>query len=243
MFRSCRARTRVSSSLMEVRFPMAISGTSLDRILESVATAFSKQLQRSSHFASTRIAIGLATTMSLPLIMSGCGGGGYAGGGIASLSATSFVIDAGQSVDVTANLTGSYKVAWAFNGSSCSGNACGALSTASGLTTTYTAPSGITSPMQITLLASIPQTKSQEAVNITVNPDPTINGAPRAGIEGSTYSTMIVSAGGTSPLKTIVATGSLPPGLSFNASTGEIAGTPTATGTLAFMMQLTDTSS
>ena len=69
---------------MEVRFPMAISGTTLDRIVALVATTFSKQLHRSSRFASLRIAVGLAATMSLALIISGCGGGGYAGGGIAS---------------------------------------------------------------------------------------------------------------------------------------------------------------
>jgi large repetitive protein len=53
---------------------------------------------------------------------------------------------------------------------------------------------------------------------------------------------MILSAGGTSPLKTWVASGALPPGLSFNATTGEVSGTPTATGTFPFMVQLTDTS-
>ena len=132
----------------------------------------------------------------LCLVLSGCGGGGYAGGGISSLSATSFVLDAGQSVKITANLTGTYQVAWSFSGSSCSGSACGSLSSSNGSTITYTAPSGITAPMQVTLLAAIPNTKSQETVSITVNPDPTLTGVPPAGVVGQAYSTTIVSARG-----------------------------------------------
>ena len=183
-----------------------------------------------------------ALTAMLCLTMSNCGGGGYAGGGIASLSATSFVLDAGQSVNVTANLSGSYTVGWAFTGSTCNGAACGALSSSTGATVTYTAPAGLTQPMQVTLVASIPNTRNQETVTITVNPDPTLTGVPPAGTVGSAYNTMIVSAGGTTPLTTVMLNGSLPPGLSFNASTGAITGTPTAVGTFAFTVQLTDSS-
>ena len=228
---------------MEVRFPMVLAGTSFSRAVRSVTNFLSKdRIARFFQAVGSRAALGTATTLLLFVALNGCGGGGYAGGGIASLSATSFVIDSGQSINITANLTGKYQVGWAFDGSSCNGSACGAVSSASGLTTTYTAPEGVTSPIQVKLIASIPQTKSQETVNITVNPAPTITGAPPAGIVGSTYSTMIVSAGGTSPLKTWVASGAVPPGLSFNAATGEIAGTPTATGTFQFMVQLSDTS-
>ena len=228
---------------MEVKFPMTFAGTSLGSVVEAITAVLSKRhITQRVRDTRSRFAIGIAAMLFAITALNGCGGGGYAGGGIASLSATSFVIDAGQSVNITANLTGSYQVGWAFNGSSCNGTVCGALSSASGTTTTYTAPSGITSPMQVTLLASIPKTKSQETVTITVNPDPTITGVPPAGIVGSAYTTMIVSAGGTSPLKTVMASGTLPPGLSFNAATGEIAGTPTATGTFPFTVSLTDTS-
>ncbi len=179
---------------------------------------------------------------TLSLLLSGCGGGGYAGGGISSLSATSFVLDAGQSMPVTANLSGSFEVAWSFTGASCSGTGCGTLSSSTGTSTTYTAPSGITSPMQVILVATIPNTKSQETVTITVNPDPTMTGVPPAGIVGSPYSTTIVSAGGTAPLTTSISGGSLPAGLTFNAATGAISGTPTAAGTFAFAVKLVDAS-
>ena len=222
---------------------MVLAGTSFPGVWKTIAT-FLNQRQLVRRFQAVRCSVVLlpAALLAMCVSLSSCGGGGYAGGGIASLSATSLVIDAGQSVDITANVSGNYQVAWAFDGSACSGSACGALSVASGITTTYTAPPGITSPMQVKLVASIPKTKSLETVNITVNPDPTITGVPPAGIVGSAYSTTIVSSPGTAPLTTVVSSGALPPGLSYNSATGEISGTPTATGTFAFTLKLTDTS-
>ena len=212
-------------------------------VISTTSPAFSRAIRHFERFCSrTSGGSVLLFLLGMVLLMSGCGGGGYAGGGIASLSATSFVIDAGQSVNVTANLTGNYQVGWAFTGSTCSGTACGALSSSTGTTVTYTAPAGVTQSMQVTLMAAVPDTKNQETVTITVNPDPTLTGVPPAGIVGSTYGAMIVSAGGTSPLTTTMLNGSLPPGLSFNATTGAITGTPTAAGTYAFSVQLTDSS-
>jgi hypothetical protein len=178
----------------------------------------------------------------LSLLLSGCGGGGYAGGGISSLSATSFTLDAGQSMPVTANLSGSYGVTWTLSGIACSGTGCGTVSASTGASTTFTAPAGITSPMQVILTAAIPDTKSEETVTITVNPDPTLAGAPPAGIVGSPYSTTIVSAGGTASLTTTMSGGSLPPGLTWNAATGAVSGMPTAAGTFTFTVKLVDSS-
>ena len=45
---------------------------------------------------------------------------------------------------------------------------------------------------------------------------------------------------GTRPYTWIIATGSLPPGLNLAAATGTISGTPTATGTYTFFVQVTD---
>lgn len=213
-------------------------------VISTTSPSLSKMIRHIERFCA-RTAGGMVLFLlglALSAVMSGCGGGGYAGGGISSLSATSFVLDAGQSVNVTANLTGKFEVQWAFTGSSCGGSACGALSSSTGVTVNYTAPAGITQQMQVKLVATIPNTNDQETVTITVNPDPTLTGAPPAGIVGSAYTATIASAGGTAPLKTLMASGSLPPGLNFNAASGVISGTPTATGTYAFKVQLTDSS-
>jgi hypothetical protein len=172
----------------------------------------------------------------------GCGDGGYPGGGITSLSASSIVLDAGQSFGVTAKLSGNMNVSWTLSGSSCSGDACGTISSSVGTSTTYTAPAGISGQMKTTLTAAITNTKSSDTVSITVNPDPTISGVPPAGVVGAAYTTTFVVAGGTAPLTLSLASGSLPPGLTFNAATRVISGTPTTPGTYSFTVQLVDSS-
>ncbi|HVP51612.1 MAG TPA: putative Ig domain-containing protein, partial [Terriglobales bacterium] len=61
--------------------------------------------------------------------------------------------------------------------------------------------------------------------------------------ENASYDTTLTASGGQSPYFWSITAGSLPAGLSFNASTGEITGTPTATGTNSFTVQVTDSSS
>ena len=55
--------------------------------------------------------------------LTGCGAGGYAGNGIASLSTSTITIDAGQSFQITAKLTGDEQVSWTMAGGSCSATA------------------------------------------------------------------------------------------------------------------------
>ena len=60
------------------------------------------------------------------------------------------------------------------------------------------------------------------------------------GTFGTPYSATITQTGGAAPVTFTVTAGSPPPGLSLNAGTGEISGTPTAAGTVAFTVTVTD---
>jgi Ice-binding-like/Putative Ig domain len=56
-----------------------------------------------------------------------------------------------------------------------------------------------------------------------------------------TYNSVVSATGGTPPY-TYSITGSLPPGLNFNPSTGAVTGVPTATGSSPFLVHVTDSS-
>ena len=168
------------------------------------------------------------------LVLTGCGSGGYAGNGIKSLSSSAITIDAGQSFAITATLTGKEPVSWAMSGAACTAAACGTLSASTGDAVTYTAPAGIATPLKLTLTATVTGTSSAHTTSITVNPDPAIAGVPPAGTVGTPYTATLTATGGTAPLHWGT-TGTLPPGLSFNATTGLISGTPTTSGTFGFL--------
>jgi len=59
--------------------------------------------------------------------------------------------------------------------------------------------------------------------------------------EDVSYTTTLVAAPLTCPCTWTVTSGSLPPGLNLNASTGTISGTPSSTGTYTFFVTVTDT--
>jgi len=59
-------------------------------------------------------------------------------------------------------------------------------------------------------------------------------------IVGTPYDSFVIVTGGTGPYTFAVTSGSLPTGLSLNASTGEITGTPSATGPFSFTITVTD---
>jgi hypothetical protein len=63
------------------------------------------------------------------------------------------------------------------------------------------------------------------------------------GVVGAPYSGTFSVAGGVSPYIWNVASGQLPPGLSVEASTGIISGTPTSAGNYSFAIKVTDSSS
>ena len=67
--------------------------------------------------------------------------------------------------------------------------------------------------------------------------------APPPGTAGTAYTDTLTAAGGTTPYTWSVSAGSLPAGLTLNASTGVLAGTPTTAGTASFTIKVTDAAS
>jgi Putative Ig domain len=185
----------------------------------------------------------LLLLVMVSMAMTGCGSGGYAGSGITSLSSSAITIDAGQSFQINASVSGNEPVSWTMAGASCSAAACGSISGGgtNGATATYTAPSGISSQLKVTLTAALSGTENSQTVSVTVNPDPTISGTPPRGTIGVPYSATLVAAGGTAPLTWSVS-GALPAGLAFDPKTGKISGTPTTSGSINFTAQIVDSS-
>jgi YD repeat-containing protein len=81
-----------------------------------------------------------------------------------------------------------------------------------------------------------------KALNITVNlPVSVATASLPNGAQGSAYSAMLEPGGGTAPYTWAITEGSLPAGLSLNASTGAITGTPTGgTEVVTFTVRVTD---
>ncbi|MGO9384086.1 MAG: beta strand repeat-containing protein, partial [Mycobacterium sp.] len=79
-----------------------------------------------------------------------------------------------------------------------------------------------------------------EAVTLTVIPGPSLSfPAPPSGWTHTVYGDTLTESGGTSPFTWSVSSGSLPSGISLNAS-GTLSGTPTVTGTFAFTVKVSD---
>jgi hypothetical protein len=78
------------------------------------------------------------------------------------------------------------------------------------------------------------------STGLTVNPGPLVIATvslPAASI-GNPYNTTLTATGGTPPYTWSITNGTLPAGLSLAAATGAISGTPTATGTATFTIQV-----
>ena len=68
-------------------------------------------------------------------------------------------------------------------------------------------------------------------------------GSPPAGTTGTPYTTTFPVTGGVPPFTFSITSGSLPPGITLNTSTGVASGTPTLAGTYPFTVQVEDSNS
>ena len=80
-----------------------------------------------------------------------------------------------------------------------------------------------------------------KALSIVITPPLSITtSSVPGGSTGISYLASLVATGGTAPYSWAISTGSLPNGLSVNASTGAISGTPTTVGSFNFTVRVSD---
>jgi hypothetical protein len=113
------------------------------------------------------------------------------------------------------------------------------------ITGTPTAPGTFNFSVDVTDSATPSAQTVTKAFSLTIAPGTLIISSVsplNTAIANSPYSNTLSATGGTAPLTWSITTGSLPAGLTLNASTGEISGTPTATGQAAFTVRVQDSS-
>jgi hypothetical protein len=95
----------------------------------------------------------------------------------------------------------------------------------------------------VKLTDSQPLEVTSSTLRIIVNLAPLViisNGNLTNGRVNVNYSYQLLFSGGKAPYTWALASGSLPPGLTLDTTTGVISGKPTATGTFTFTVSLTD---
>ncbi len=178
--------------------------------------------------------------------VAGCGGGSSNSTiTIQIIPGTTQMIDTGQSLPFMATLandTDNKGVTWDFSTTSCSGAGCGTLTNATTSSVLYTAPTGISATLSVSLRAtSIADTGRTATVSISVVLAPTFGTTlPPNGSNGVPYSFAIPVTGGVAPLSVTLASGSLPAGLTLSQA-GTISGRPTGANTTStFTVQVAD---
>jgi hypothetical protein len=197
-------------------------------------------MKRVTCFACSLVALALGA------VLAGCGGGGGYNNMMLppppiniSVSPNFGAMDQGQSVTFTAttNDASGKGVNWSLSG-------LGMLTGTTSSSTTYQAPSSVSSPTQVTLTAtSVTNPADSFPFGFTVTPPPTISPAMPDGNVGTAYNNRIPVMNGTGNFTFVLTGGTMPPpGLMMDGS-GNVFGTPTGTPqTYNFSVKLTDTS-
>jgi hypothetical protein len=188
------------------------------------------------------LACALSAFLSLTFISS-CGGGN--GSITLAITPKTSTMDQGQSLLFVATLgndTRNLGVTWQpLTGSGCAGSSCGTLTNVTSTSVTYTAPSGLTTGISVSLEAiSKANSGVTETATITIVLPVTFTTTTLPnGSNGVAYNQTIITTGGVSPITYSVGVGKLPAGLKLN-NVGTIIGTPSGTGTSIFTINATD---
>jgi hypothetical protein len=187
--------------------------------------------------------------VAMLIAMAGCSGSNSSPVSVSLSPSSAQVIDQSQTVAITATVTNDKSgkgVSWNLTGP-------GTLGSSKSTSVIYSSPtSSITGAQQVMVTAtSLADVTKSTSLQITINPYPQVPFQPLAnGSVGTPYSQMISFTGGTAPLRWEVydgpietgyqVGGSVPNGLTLNASTGAISGIPTGGGTWYFEVIATD---
>jgi hypothetical protein len=172
-------------------------------------------------------------TIVLVSLFLGCGGGGSSAAPVSVRLSPggAQALDQAQDLTITAtvaNDSANAGVAWNVSGG-------GALSNQTAAGATYVSPSSVTTAFTATVTAtSVSDPTKSAALQVTVNPLPSISTqSVQAATAGTNYSATISASGGSSPFTWTLSSGTLPAGTTLGSSTTSsvtVSGMPTGPG-------------
>jgi hypothetical protein len=196
------------------------------------------------------LAVVLAVLFAANLV--GCGGStaNITPTSITIQGPTTATVDPGQSASFTAtvgNDANSAGVTWTLTGTTCTAAACGTLTNSTTTGVTYTAPATVATPFTVTItVASVASPSLTHVITLKIAANlsiATAAGALPGAVSGMPYTYALVGAGGITPYTWSISQGILPAGLTLDATTGIISGSPMAAGNVSFTVTLADSGS
>lgn len=180
----------------------------------------------------------------LALGASSCSDGGTGGASLTALSVGgSQSLDTGQSTTVTATITNDGTPGGATFTVTGGGTLGTATTAASGQTKKisipYTAPAMATTATVTATSVASPSLSYPVVITVTAAPVITTTSLA-SGVVGTAYSATPVVTGGAGTLKWSITSGTLPAGITLNAASGVLSGTPTAAVSSTFTLAVTD---